>query len=945
MTTSMSMTIARIGDAVARARGCVVSARWLVVALVVLLAHSYPCADAAHALTPLTGVKAVATGDGHACALTETGGVKCWGANGSGGLGDGSTADRRTPVNTVGLSSGIKALATGLGHTCALSAAGDVKCWGANNSGQLGDGSTTQRLTPVDVVGLSGGIKAIAAGESHTCALTAAGGVMCWGYNFYGQLGDGSTTRRLTAVDVFGLSGGIKAIAAGGTHTCALTEAGGVKCWGANFSGQLGDGSTSQRLTPVDVTGLASGVQAIAAGGGHGCAVTGTGGVKCWGANVSGQLGDGSTTDRLTPVDAAGLSGGMKAIAAGGSHSCALTEAGGATCWGDNYYGQLGDRSTANRLVPVAVDGLSGGVRAIAAGGGHSCAATETGGALCWGFNDGGQLGDGSTTQRLTPVDVFGLSSGMKAIAAGKSDHTCALTEGGGVRCWGMNLYGQLGDGSTTNRSTPVDVTGLPSGIKAIAAGDSHSCALTEAGGVKCWGNNFSGQLGDGSTTDRFTPVEVVGLSGAVKAVATGRSHTCALTEAGGVVCWGANFGGQLGDGSTTNRVAPVGVVGLSGGIKAVATGRGHTCALTDAGGAKCWGDNFSGQLGDGSTTQQLTPVNVAGLSGGIKAIAAGILHTCALTEAGAVKCWGDNYYGQLGDGSTTTRLTPVDVAGLSGGISLTSAGNLHTCALTVAGGVACWGDNFFGQLGDGSTTNRLTPVGVVGLSGGVKALSGGYHTCALTEAGGAKCWGDNLFGQLGDGTAGYRTYPMPVLVDDTAASPSLVSAKSRRVHGSAGTFEILLNAVATSPTTEPRSGGAGGNHTIVFTFDKPVAGGVAGVTAGTATAGAPTFDGNDMIVPLTGVSNQQYVTVSVSDVIAADGGTGGSGSVRVGFLLGDVNQNRVVTVSDLGLVNAQIAQLVSSANFLKDVNATGTLTVADKGIANTQITKALPAP
>ncbi len=936
MSTSMSLTIARCST---------VSARGFAVALLTLLLHAYPSVDAAHALSPLTGVTAVATGDGHACALTESGGVKCWGDGGSGGLGDGSTANRLTPVNVVGLSAGIEAMATGLGHTCALSATGGVKCWGANNSGQLGDGSTTQRLTPVDVAGLSSGIEAIAAGESHTCALTAAGGVKCWGYNFYGQLGDGSTTRRLAPVDVVGLSGGIKAIAAGGTHTCALTDAGGVKCWGANFSGQLGDGSTSQRLAPVDVVGLSSGVKAIAAGGGHSCAVTESGGVKCWGANFSGQLGDGSTSQRLTPVDVIGLSVGIEAIAAGGGHSCALTGVGGLTCWGDNYYGQLGDGSTANRLTPVDVTGLSGAVQAIAAGGSHSCAVVTAGGVICWGFNDRGQLGDGSTTQRSTPVDVVGLASGIKAIAVGKSDHTCALTEAGGVKCWGMNFYGQLGDGSTTNRSTPIDVTGLSSGIEAIAAGDSHSCALTDAGVVRCWGNNFNGQLGDGSTTDRLTPVDVVGLPAAIKAIAAGRGHTCALTAAGGVKCWGANFGGQLGDGSTTQRPVPVDVVGLSAGVKAVATGRGHSCALTEAGGAKCWGDNFAGQLGDGTTTQRLTPVDVVGLSGGIASIGAGILHTCALTGAGTAKCWGDNFYGQLGDGSTTTRLTPVDVAGLSGASVAIAAGNLHSCALTGAGGASCWGDNFYGQLGDGSTTNRLTPVGVVGLSGGVTALAGGYHTCAVTEAGGGKCWGDNIFGQVGDGTAGYRTYPMPVLVDDTASSPVLVSARTRRVHGAAGTFDLLLNAVATSPTTEPRSGGAGGDHTIVFTFDKPVAGGVAGVTEGAATAGTPTFHGNEMIVPLTGASNQQYVTVSVSDVIAVDGGSGGGGSVRVGFLLGDTNQNRVVTVSDLGLVNAQIAQLVTAANFLRDVNATGTLTVADKGIANAQITKALPAP
>ena len=164
-------------------------------------------------------------------------------------------------------------------------------------------------------------------------------------------------------------------------------------------------------------------------------------------------------------------------------------------------------------------------------------------------------------------------------------------------------------------------------------------------------------------------------------------------------------------------------------------------------------------------------------------------------------------------------------------------------------------------------------------------------------------------------------------------------------MHGVAGTFDLPLDLATTNPTTEPRSGGAGGNHVIVFVFDKPVTSGAATVTAGTGTAGTPTFGGSEMTVPLTGVANQQYLTVSVSDVAAADGGIGGAGSVRIGFLLGDANQNRVVTVSDLALVNAQIAQVVTAANYLKDVNASGTLTVADKGIANTQITKALPAP
>jgi len=364
----------------------------------------------------------------------------------------------------------------------------------------------------------------------------------------------------------------------------------------------------------------------------------------------------------------------------------------------------------------------------------------------------------------MNPPETLPPLLNITAIDAGRY-HTCALTAGGGVKCWGSNFFGQLGDGTTTDRNTPANVSGLASGVRGIRAGVGHTCARTAGGGVKCWGGNWYGQLGDGTTTSRLTPVDVSGLASGVSGFTAGLGHTCARTAEGGVKCWGYNFYGQLGDGTTTDRHTPVDVSGLASGVSAITAGGLHTCGLTSEGGVKCWGRNGAGQLGDGTTTDRYTPVDVSGLASGISAIAAGIYHTCALTAGGGVKCWGWNKEGQLGDGTTTQRYTPVDVSGLASGISAIAAGDHHTCALTAGGGVKCWGWNYYGQLGDGTITNRLTPVDVSGLASGVTAIAAGDHTCALTAGGGVKCWGGNQWGQLGDGTTTDRHTPVSVVV------------------------------------------------------------------------------------------------------------------------------------------------------------------------------------
>ncbi len=357
-------------------------------------------------------------------------------------------------------------------------------------------------------------------------------------------------------------SASTEAISPGSYHTCAIVG-GGARCWGYNYYGQLGDNYAEPASgVPVDVVGLSSGVTAISVSGYHTCAIV-NGGAKCWGYNYYGELGDGNLgTDSGVPVDVVGLSSGVTAIDVGEYHTCAIVN-GGAKCWGDNAFGQLGDNNApTDSGVPVDVQGLNTGVTAISAGEYHTCAIVN-GGAKCWGFNLLGQLGDGNTgTSSGAPVDVQGLSSGVTAISVGRS-HTCAVVNGG-AKCWGNNGNGELGNNNAgTDSAVPVDVQGLSSGVTAISAGDSHTCAIVN-GGAQCWGFNYSGQLGDNNAgTDSAVPVDVIGLSNGVTAISAGSFHTCAIVNSG-AQCWGYNSHGQLGDNNVgTNSAVPVEVVGL----------------------------------------------------------------------------------------------------------------------------------------------------------------------------------------------------------------------------------------------------------------------------------------------------------------------------------------------------------------------------------------------
>ncbi len=722
-------------------------------------------------LPRLGGVESIALGYDHTCALLSSGAVKCWGDNAIGQIGDNTTGNTRpSPTDVAGLSSGVSQIVAKGGHTCVVLDTGPLRCWGDNWQGQVGDNTSgNNRLTPTDVSGLSSGVSQIATGAIHTCALLDSGAVKCWGYNWQGQVGDNTSgNNRLTPTDVSGLSSGVSQIAMGSHHTCALLDSGAVKCWGYNGSGQIGDNTSgNERLTPTDVSGLSSGVSQISGGTSHTCALLDSGAVKCWGDNAWGQIGDNTSGNtRLTPTDVSGLSSGVDHIAVGDYHACALLDSGAVKCWGNNGSGQVGDSTSGNfRLIPADVSGLSSAVTQIAVGGSHTCALLDSGYMQCWGSNGWGQMGNHTTgNTRLTPTDVTGLSSGVGHISTAfregmiNSSYTCALLDSGAVKCWGNNMYGQMGDNTTGgHRMTPTEVLGLSSGVSQVGAGAKHACALLDSGAVKCWGDNGSGQVGDNTSgNSRPTPTEVSGLNSGASQIAVGAAHTCALFDSGAVKCWGDNWAGQVGDSTSGNlRLTPTDVLGLGASTSQIAVGNSHTCALLTSGAVKCWGDNWVGQIGDNSSENtRLTPTEVSGLSSGVRQIIAGDAHTCALLTSGAVKCWGANGLGQIGDNTSgNTRLTPTEVSGLSSGVSQISAGYIHTCALLESGAVKCWGTNGSGQIGDNTSGNtRLTPTDVFGLSSGVRQIAAGVnHTCATDVFGRAMCWGANSSNQLGN--------------------------------------------------------------------------------------------------------------------------------------------------------------------------------------------------
>jgi alpha-tubulin suppressor-like RCC1 family protein len=346
-------------------------------------------------------------------------------------------------------------IAVGYSHACARRANGMVSCWGSNDSGQIGDGTTVDRSNPVAVASLGTGVVEIAAGDLFSCARKNDGTLWCWGSNTFGQLGDGTTFDSLVPIQVIALGGAVAEVSTGDTFACARKTDGTLWCWGAGY---LGDGTSNGSFAPLAVTALGSAVAEVSTGDAATCARKTDGSLWCWGDNTFGAIGDGTTTTRPVPTQVTSLGNTVVGVSLGDLFGCARKADGTLWCWGNNDQGELGDGTTTNHLVPTQVSALGTTVTGVSANGRHACARMISGALQCWGWNVLGEIGDSSLVDRHLPVTVAGFGTPIAEVSAGLNHETCARTVAGSISCAGNNASGQVGDGTTTNRSAPVTI-------------------------------------------------------------------------------------------------------------------------------------------------------------------------------------------------------------------------------------------------------------------------------------------------------------------------------------------------------------------------------------------------------------------------------------------------------------------------------------------------------
>jgi alpha-tubulin suppressor-like RCC1 family protein len=713
----------------------------------------------------------IAMGESHTVYVLADGTLWAFGKNDRGQLGDGTTVDRRSPVQ-IGTENDWVEVSAGAAHTIALKTNGTIWAWGDNEFFQtshpfaLSVGEPYQvTIRPDTPVTVNNDWVSIDAGDYHNVALRSDGSLWVWGRNDFGQLGVGDLVAKETPSQL-GSDNDWISTAAGAFHTLGVKVNGSVFAWGSNYFGQVGDGTTTLRSAPVQVLIPDGGGHfdndwvAIDAGGFHSLALKSNGTLWAWGENLSGQLGT-FATDSCFLIDdcqksprrlgstptGPGTENSWSQFAAGYVHSVALKSDGSLWTWGRNDVGQLGDGTVIQRDSPVHIP-ISSNWTTVAAGGSHTVAVQSDADIFAWGSNEFGQLGDGTaSTERLVPTNID--ENAIRWVSAStQGNFTVAIRADGSMWAWGENQFGQLGDGTTVDREFAARV-GTDKDWVAVAAGPTHVIALKANGAVYGWGRNAFGQLGDGTAVNKLSPTRI-GSDNDWRRIAVGSGHTIALKSDGTLWTWGWNIAGQLGDGTNSDRNYPA-QVGFDSDWTSVSAGAGHNLALKSDGSLWGWGDGDFGNLGTGNTDWVLAPVQI-GSDNDWTTVSNGEYHTLALKADGTLWAWGANYAGQLGRGTTSTYSADPAQVGTDDHWVFARAGGNTSLGIKSDGSRWVWGNNSTGAFGDGTTTNQSTPVRAGLDHDWVFLEASGTYTIALRSDGTIWFSGWNRDGQFGTG-------------------------------------------------------------------------------------------------------------------------------------------------------------------------------------------------
>jgi len=683
--------------------------------------------------------KNISSSDSNTLALNSVGEIYFWG--------DDSVDPTKIIVDGVR----FKEIANGVDSYLALSIDGNIYSWGNNSCGQLGD-NTTINITDPTLIAASITFSDINTSNGTSIALGTDGNVYTWGYNLYGQIGDGnhSDTTLVKVPKQITTSGDFKAISNGTYYSMALNNNGELFTWGWNEYGQLGTNSTKDHYSPTNISAPRDlYFKEIDCSGGTSIGISVSGCIYTWGHNNEGQLGTGDKNDEFEPEKITNDLINFDKISTSGSHCLALTDSNELYSWGENSYVNLGDFTTNESLLPKNIEINDVGIDIEASL--HSSFLINANREIyAWGHNDDGQLGDGTQNDRYSPMKIMVNSDTFKDTDVGKL-FTLALTEMGDIYAWGNNAFGQLGDFTTINKDIPnkVNLNGIT--FSQISAGGFHSMALSSTGDIYTWGNNEFGELGNNSTVDLSSPTKISVSGVKFKAVSAGNYHSMALSTTGELYTWGYNSYGQLGNNSKTRLNIPTNITVDGVCFQKISAGDNHSVALSTTGDVYTWGYGLDGRLGNGSSTNTLIPTIIDINGGEIIEISAGGSNTAAINSNGQLYTCGDNLNGQIGDNTIEDKLTFTLISG-----SLyedVEYGNNICMAINPDGKIYTWGNNNYGQLGNGTYIDKHIPTKMISKGEKFNTFSTSlYSTSAISISGKLYVSGRNLDGLLGDG-------------------------------------------------------------------------------------------------------------------------------------------------------------------------------------------------